>query len=63
MVAYELFCYPSLRSEMKRSFLEKAKISTQPKRGDLHASRINIYNPNYIVKRIKNKPLSKIYGI
>lgn len=63
LVAYDLFYYPPLRALLRKIFLEKAKISTQPRKGDTPDDPgIHIYNPNYCVKRIKNRPFSKFKG-
>jgi len=61
LMAYELYFHPLVKAFSRRIYLEKVKISTRPKiraTVDL-ASKIDIYKPDYCVKRIKNRPFTQ----
>ena len=64
LVAYDLFYYPPLRAILRKIFLEKVKLSTQPKivSDSPDDPGIHMYNPNYCVKRIRNRPFVKFRG-
>lgn len=64
MMAYELYFHPLVKAFSRRIYLEKVKISTRPKARatvDLDA-KIDIYKPDYCVKRIKNRPFTQFKG-
>lgn len=64
LMAYELYFHPLVKAFSRRIYLEKVKISTRPKTRttiDL-ASKIDIYKPDYCVKRIKNRPFTQFKG-
>lgn len=64
LMAYELFFHPLVKAFARRIYLEKVKISTQPKeRNSTDGPRIDIYKPDFCVKRIKNRPFSQFKGI
>ena len=64
ITAHELFFHPLVKAFSRRIYLEKVKISTRPKvrpTTDI-ASKIDIYKPDYCVKRIKNRPFTQFKG-
>ena len=68
LMAHELYYHPLVRAFARRIYLEKVKVSTRPKAQDsLQAeasqSKIDIYKPDYCVKRIKNRPFTQFKGI
>ena len=68
LMAHELFYHPLVRAFARRIYLEKVKVSTRPKAQDslqteTSQSKIDIYKPDYCVKRIKNRPFTQFKGI
>jgi len=65
VMAHELFFHPLVKAYAKKIYLEKVKVSTRPKTNldsDDNESKIDIYKPDYCVKRIKNKPFTQFKG-
>jgi len=64
LMAYELFFHPLVKAFAKKIYLEKVKISTRPKTkpDSENDVKIDIYKPDYCVKRIKNRPFTQFKG-
>ena len=64
LMAYELYFHPLVKAFVRRIYHEKVKISTRPKptSNEDVAEKIDIYQPDYCVKRIKNRPFTQFKG-
>lgn len=64
LMAYELYFHPLVKAFARRIYHEKVKISTRPKPApeDDVTTKIDIYEPDYLVKRIKNRPFTQFKG-
>lgn len=62
LMAHELYFHPLVKAFSRRIYHEKVKISTRPKPTEDIAQKVDIYQPEYCVKRIRNRPFNQFKG-